>query len=203
MTSKRRSCVNDPDIFCYIFGEYMKKENRFNVRDFTKRAYEAYFGMKLGDQDKQWAPSKVCKNCTDTLRLWPQSKVKAMRFGVPMVWRNPKNHHDDCYFCMVDMSGWNRHKKNLWYYPDLESARRPVPLAETLKLEKNNYYRNCKKAKKKNTQCRTNNEKVPIFFSEILLSDSGCSLIIYKAKKNKIFYILSSMHKYVSIDKNH
>ena len=53
MTSKRRSCVNDPDIFCYICGEYMKKEHRFNMRDFTKRAYEAYFGMKLGDQDKQ------------------------------------------------------------------------------------------------------------------------------------------------------
>ena len=53
MTSKRRSYVNDPDIFCYICGEYMKIEHRFNVRDFTKRAYEAYFGMKLGDQDKQ------------------------------------------------------------------------------------------------------------------------------------------------------
>ena len=26
----------------------MKKEHRFNVRDFTKRAYEAYFGVKLG-----------------------------------------------------------------------------------------------------------------------------------------------------------
>ena len=39
----------------------MKKEHRFNVRDFTKSAYEAYFGMKLGDQDKQWAPHKVYK----------------------------------------------------------------------------------------------------------------------------------------------
>ena len=76
----------------------MKKEHRFNVRDFTKRAYEAYFSRKLGDQDKQWAPHKVCKNCTDTLCLWTQGKVKAMRFRVPMVWRSPKNHHDDCYF---------------------------------------------------------------------------------------------------------
>ena len=112
----------------------MKKEHRFNVRDFTKRTYEAYFGMKLGDQDKQWAPHKVCKNCTDTLHLWTKGKVKAMRFGVPMVWRSPKNHHDDCYFCMVNMSGWNRHKKNLWYYPDLESARRPVPHCEEVPI---------------------------------------------------------------------
>ena len=112
----------------------MKKEHRFNVRDFTRRAYEAYFGMKLGDQDKQWAPHKVCKNCTDTLRLWTQGKVKAMRFGVLMVWRSPENHHDDSYFCMVNMSGWNRHKKNSWYYLDLESARRPVPHCEELPI---------------------------------------------------------------------
>ena len=49
-----------------------------------------------------------------------------MRFGVPMVWREPKNHHDDCSFCMVDMSGWNQRKKD-WYYPDIKSARRPIP----------------------------------------------------------------------------
>ena len=51
-----------------------------------------------------------------------------------MVWRSPKNHHDDCYFCMVNMSGWNRHKKNSWYYPDLESARRPVPHCEEVPI---------------------------------------------------------------------
>ena len=29
------------------------------MRDFTKRAYEAYFGMKSGDQDKSWPPQGV------------------------------------------------------------------------------------------------------------------------------------------------
>ena len=50
-----------------------------------------------------------------------------MRFGVRMVWREPKNHHEDCYFCVVDMTGWNQRKKKDWYYPDIESARQPVP----------------------------------------------------------------------------
>ena len=27
---------------------------------------------------------------------------------------------------MVDMSGWNQRKKKDWYYPDIESARRPI-----------------------------------------------------------------------------
>ena len=129
MDSKRirRCCLNDPDIFCYICGEYMAKEHRFNVRDVTKKAYQAYFGMKLGDQDKSWSPHKVCKYCTETLRLWTQGKAKSMKFGIPMDWREPKNHHDDCYFCMVNMSGWNRKKKNSWQYPDIDSARRPIP----------------------------------------------------------------------------
>ena len=43
-----------------------------------------------------------------------------------MAWREPKNHHDDCYFCMVAMSGWNQGKEDL-YHPDIESARRPIP----------------------------------------------------------------------------
>ena len=30
----------------------MTAKYRFNVRDFTKRAYEAYFGLTFGDQDK-------------------------------------------------------------------------------------------------------------------------------------------------------
>ena len=50
-----------------------------------------------------------------------------MRFGVPMVWRELKNHDEGCCFCMVDMTGWNQRKKKDWYYPDIESARRPIP----------------------------------------------------------------------------
>ena len=42
-----------------------------------------------------------------------------------MVWRELGNHHDDCYFCAVKLTGFNRHKKK-WEYPDMESARRPV-----------------------------------------------------------------------------
>ena len=68
----------------------------------------------------------MCKHCIETLRFWAQSKISSMRFGVPMVWREPKNQHDHCYFCMVDMSRCNERKKDC-YYPDIESARQPTP----------------------------------------------------------------------------
>ena len=46
MSTKRRQCRNNPDVFYYICDKYMMTKYRFNVRDFA-RAYEAYFGMKL------------------------------------------------------------------------------------------------------------------------------------------------------------
>ena len=59
MSTKRRQCRNNPNVFCNICGEYMRAKYQFNVRDFAKRAYEACLGMNLGDQDKSWAPHKV------------------------------------------------------------------------------------------------------------------------------------------------
>ena len=79
--------------------------------DFTKRACEAYFSMKLGDKDKFWALHKMCQYCTEMLCFWTPGKVSLTWFEVPKVWCEPKNHHDDCYFCIVDMSGWNWEKK--------------------------------------------------------------------------------------------
>ena len=43
-----------------------------------------------------------------------------------MVWREPKNHFSDCYFCAIDVTGINRKNRKVLKYPDLESARRPV-----------------------------------------------------------------------------
>ena len=51
-----------------------------------------------------------------------------------MVWREPKNHTDDCYFCMVNMAGFNRQKRKTWSYPNLESALRPVPHSDEIPI---------------------------------------------------------------------
>ena len=44
-----------------------------------------------------------------------------------MVWREPKNHVDDCNFCAVNTKGINRKNRNLLVYPNLEFAIRPIP----------------------------------------------------------------------------
>jgi len=126
MASARRSCKNKPDVFCYICGEYTLVPNRNHVTSFIKRAYHAYFDIKLGDQDKAWAPHMVCKTCTEHLRQWTKGNRSCLKFGIPMVWRQPTNHDSDCYFCAIDVTGINKKNRSSLTYPDLQSARRPV-----------------------------------------------------------------------------
>ena len=132
MSCLRSSCCNDSDKFCYICEKYILKGHKKSITDFVCKVYFAYFGVKFGDQDKSWAPHVVCKTCIEHIQMWANGKTKSFRFGVPMIWREPKNHFDDCYFCMVDLKKFNRHKKKSWKYPNLESARRPVPHCETV-----------------------------------------------------------------------
>ena len=50
-----------------------------------------------------------------------------MSFGIPMVWREPKNHVDDCYFCITQTQGFSNKNKHRVQYPSLDSAILPVP----------------------------------------------------------------------------
>lgn len=91
-----------------------------------KKLYFAYFKLILGDQDKSWDSHKVCRRCEEDLRLWFKGKKTAFRFGIPMIWREQKNHTTDCYFCWVDVKGFNTKNKKKISYPNLDSAIRPV-----------------------------------------------------------------------------
>ena len=50
----------------------------------------------------------------------------AFNFAVPMVWREPRNHADDCYFCLTNITGFNASSRKKIKYPNLRSAMRPV-----------------------------------------------------------------------------
>ena len=125
--SSRRRCLNNPNVLCYICGECTLQSNRRGISEFVKRAYLAYFKVMLGDQDKAWALHIVCKQCVEHLRQWTKKIRKSLRFGIPMVWRELKNHFDDCYFCAVSTKGINNKNRNSLVYANLESAIRPIP----------------------------------------------------------------------------
>ena len=50
-----------------------------------------------------------------------------------MIWKEPQNHVDDCYFCLAQLSlGINRYKKRKVDYTDLNSAQRLLPHGDIL-----------------------------------------------------------------------
>ena len=49
-----------------------------------------------------------------------------------MVWREPRNHADDCYFCLTNITGFNASSRKKIKYLNLRSAMRPVPHSDDL-----------------------------------------------------------------------
>ena len=54
--------------------------------------------------------------------------MRAMKFAVPRIWREPTNHSSDCYFCLIDPSKRRAGKiARAIVYPDIPSSIAPVP----------------------------------------------------------------------------
>ena len=100
---------------------------------FLKFFYELYFGCKVGDQDKNWAPHICCLTCVKRLTDWVKGS-RHMYFAIPMVWREPQDHSSDCYFCITQIKGISSKSKHTIKYPNLPSAMRPVPHSEDLPI---------------------------------------------------------------------
>ncbi len=51
-----------------------------------------------------------------------------------MIWREPRDHHADCYFCNSNTIGFSVKNKHKIIYPNLDSARWPIPHDDTLPI---------------------------------------------------------------------
>jgi len=102
--------------------------------DGEKKTYECYFGCKVGDQDKKWAPHVCCISCATILREWLNNKGHSMPFALPMMWREPTELLTGSYFCIVPplRHRITKKKKRTVSYPNISFAIRPVPHTEDL-----------------------------------------------------------------------
>ena len=126
MKKANRGCINHPDNFCYICGQFTTRDQRKNLSSKVKVAYHRYFGVRVSDQERTWAPHICCTVCYVGLTQWLNGKRKSMPFAIPMIWREPRDHHSDCYFCMTNIAGFSKKNKTGIVYPNCESALRPV-----------------------------------------------------------------------------
>jgi hypothetical protein len=68
----------------------------------------------------------MCYVRVEDLREWSKGNKKAFRFGVPVTWREPKNHNDICCSCCCDIKGYNSKNKKVIVYPNPLSALSPI-----------------------------------------------------------------------------
>ena len=121
-----RGCMNHLNSFYYICGEFTPKVQVRNITPLVHSTYGQYFGCKIGDQDKSWAPHFCCATCAVSLAKWMNGSRTSMPLAVPMFSREQKDHFNDCYFCITDITGFSsKNKKNI-IYPNLQSAIRLV-----------------------------------------------------------------------------
>lgn len=68
------SCVNDPNAFCFICGEFVIPKNRRSFSDILKRKYEACYGISVKKFNKILSPESLCSYCVSCLHKWEKRK---------------------------------------------------------------------------------------------------------------------------------
>ena len=97
-------------------------KQRNSITDFVKNIYKSYFGHVLSNQDKTWAPHKICTTCLLELCKWSKGQKNSFKIVSPVLWREPNDHVKDCYFCCCDITGYNSKNKRDINYPNVSSV---------------------------------------------------------------------------------
>ena len=53
LSNSKHGCINHPENFCYVCGEYTPPAHRVKLNSRIRYAYKHYFACQVGDQDKK------------------------------------------------------------------------------------------------------------------------------------------------------
>ena len=130
--SSKRKCHLSPDSFCYIckltkqvflLSAYITNCSQDISWHKTCDCIQCFFGVTIGNQDKTWFPHVCCESCWSMLEGWLRGKIKCMPLAILRIWREPTNHLNECYFCMVDVSQYRKSSdKKIIVYPCIQSS---------------------------------------------------------------------------------
>lgn len=123
-TTEFRPCKVSRQSFCYICGRYLPSKKRKTITGQLKVAYSLYFNEEI--IIKPWTPTSSCQTCYYTLMEWRRKKNRSLPFSMPMIWRSPRNHIDDCFFCSINITGYNNSNSKSITYPNVSSITRPT-----------------------------------------------------------------------------
>lgn len=114
--SSVQKCKLNHNEFCFVCGSwFLNEKNRSILLPTFMKAYKDQFNRDVNDRNVQCSPNVYCSNCYRCLR----DKDRKIKYSVPVIWNEPKNHPFDCYFCNTTVpGGLNKNKRNLIKYPD-------------------------------------------------------------------------------------
>lgn len=116
MSSVQVNCNVDHNEFCFVCGFWFSCEKKriISTHKFME-AYKKQFNCDVADRNVQWSPSVCCNNCHRRL----QDEQKPIKYSSPVIWSEPKNHPEDCYFCKTVIPvGRNKNRPRWVKYPD-------------------------------------------------------------------------------------
>lgn len=116
----RNPCANKVDQFCYVCANFEPESFRRPINESIKNQYLKCYNVPMTNLDKSWVPKSICNVCRINLGRWDEIKKEAVI--QPTIWREPKNHYNDCYFCLCDISGYNNKNKRTLKYTNVESV---------------------------------------------------------------------------------
>lgn len=119
-------CKVNSKCFCYVCGCYILGKPRKIMTNALKDAYLQYFGVAVVNTDKPWVPKLFCNACRIKLYKWSLGENTYFPFSVLTLWREQKNHIDDCYFCSINVISINAKKLTRYIYLDVSSVSKPV-----------------------------------------------------------------------------
>lgn len=123
--SNSHLCNKNPDLFCYICGEFEPVKNRRMFSDRLKKCYEDCFRIQITNLDSAWVPHFVCGRCHIMLTRWEKNKTREnLKFTIPMTWTSPTSSHN-CYFCMTEIAGFTSSNRSKIIYANVSSAVKP------------------------------------------------------------------------------
>ncbi|XP_017466154.1 PREDICTED: uncharacterized protein LOC108378862 [Rhagoletis zephyria] len=99
-------CNKDPDMFCFMCGQYTIIRRRRVFSDHIKTLYSKYFGIEPKNAEKPWTPNTLCTSCRVELIQWESGQQT--KFDTPMIWREPTCHSIECYICQTKVLGVGR-----------------------------------------------------------------------------------------------
>lgn len=75
----------------------------------------------------------ACRACVNHRSEWKNEKRSSgLPFAIPLLWREPKGHGNDCYFCHANIQGITVKTWITLQYSDIPSAIRPLPQSDGL-----------------------------------------------------------------------